>query len=396
MGFHRGMKTIRSCSLLLAALLLLLLTANLGGAKSATSKKEYLVYVGTYTQGESKGIYVFRFDPAKGRLTPLGLAAATANASFLAVDPSQHFLYATNEIEDYQGRKSGGISAFTIDRETGKLTFLNEVPSGGTDPCHLVVDKTGKYVLVANYGNGSVAVLPIMAGGRLGEASTVIQHTGSGVNPERQKGPHAHSMNLSPDNHFAFAADLGLDKLFVYSFDSASGALASYNPPFAKVNPGAGPRHFVFHPSGDYAYVINELQSTITAFSYEPAFGVLHEMQTISTLPKGFMGANTDAELEMHPSGKFLYGSNRGHNTIAVFAIDVRTGELRLIADTPTRGTTPRSFEIDPTGAYLIAANADSNTLVPFRIDSKTGRLTPTGQVLETPIPVCVKFVAVE
>ncbi len=374
----------------------LLLTLSAQGAEKVAAKAEYLIYVGTYTAQKSKGVYAYRFDGATGQLTSIGLVAETTQPSFLAVHPSRRFLYAVNEIADYEGRKSGAVSAFAIDRRSGKLTFLNEVSSRGTDPCYVSLDKTGKYVLVANYSGGSVAMFPVLEDGRLGEASAFVQHVGSSVNRERQEGPHAHSINLSPDNRFAIAADLGLDEMLIYRFDPTKGSLAPNDPPFAKVNPGAGPRHFAFHPSGRSAYVINEMQSTVTAFSYDAARGVLRVLQTISTLPKDFAGHSDTAEVQVHPSGKFLYGSNRGHDSIAVFAIDSGKGTLTPVAHVPTQGKTPRNFGIDPTGSYLFAANQDSDNIVVFRIDAKTGRLTPTGQVLEVPTPVCVKFVAIE
>jgi 6-phosphogluconolactonase len=241
-----------------------------------------------------------------------------------------------------------------------------------------------------------VAVFRVLKDGRLGEASAFVQHVGSSVNPERQKEPHAHSINLSPDNRFAIAADLGLDRLLVYRFDAAKGTLAANTPAFAKVNPGSGPRHLAFHPSGRFAYVISEMQSTVSAFAYDTAGGVLRELQTTSTLPKDFSGENDTAEVQVHLSGKFLYGSNRGHDSIAVFAIDAAQGTLTSIERVPTQGKMPRNFGIDPTGSYLWAANQGSDNLVVFRIDPQTGRLTPTGQVLEVASPVCVKFVAVE
>jgi 6-phosphogluconolactonase len=301
-----------------------------------------------------------------------------------------------NEISQYEGRSSGGVSAFAIDHGTGKLTFLNEVPSGGAIPAHAVVDKTGRYVLVANYGGGSVAVFPILKDGRLGEASAFVRHSGASINPQRQEGPHAHSIYLSPDNRFAICADLGLDEVLVYRFDSEHGTLAPNNPPFAKVNPGAGPRHFAFHPSGKFGYVIDEIQSTVNVFSYEPASGTLHLLQTISTLPKDFEGESTAAEVQVHPSGKFLYGSNRGHDSIAMFAINNRKGTLTPIGYALTLGKTPRNFAVDPTGSYLFAANQGSDNIVQFRIDPNNGRLTPTGQVLEVPSPACVTFVPIE
>lgn len=392
------MKTIRFllgfATLLACVTLPCCLGAGEGSALSA--KGEYLVYIGTYTQKNSKGIYAYRFEATTERFTALGLVAETTNPSFLAVHPGRRFLYAVNEIGNYAGSNSGGVSSFAIDRETGKLTFLNEVASGGADPCYVALDETGKYVLVANYTGGSVAVFPVVEGGRLGKASAFVQHAGSGVNPQRQEGPHAHSINMSPGNRFAIAADLGLDELLVYRFDPAKGALAPNDPPFARVNPGAGPRHFDFHPYGKFAYAINEMQSTVTALSYDRVRGVLQPLQTVSTLPKDFKGSSDAAEIQVHPLGRFLYGSNRGHDSIAVFAIDAEKGTLTPVAYVPTQGKTPRNFAIERTGSYLFAANQDSNNVVIFRIDPKTGRLTPTGQVLDVPSPVCVTFVEID
>jgi 6-phosphogluconolactonase len=276
------------------------------------------------------------------------------------------------------------------------LTFLNRVSSGGAGPCHLVVDKTGKNVLVVNYGSGSTAVLPLEADGRLKEASSFVQHQGSSIDKKRQQGPHAHSVNLSADNRFAMVADLGLDQVLVYRFDAAKGSITPNEPPFAAVKPGSGPRHFAFHPGGKFAYVINEMASTVTAFTYDAARGVLKETQTITTLPADFSGVNHTAEVQVHPSGKFVYGSNRGHNSIAVFTVDVKKGTLTSVEQVSTQGKTPRNFGIDPTGRWLLAANQDTDNVVVFRIDAKTGRLTPTGQVLEVGAPVCVKFVALK
>jgi len=376
----------------------LLLAVCAGAAAPAANKDKYLVYVGTYTEegSKSKGVYAYRFDPESAEIKPVGLAAETINPSFLAVHPNHRYLYAVNEVTTYKGQKSGAVSAFAIDRATGKLTLLNQVASKGADPCYITVDKTGKYVLVANYTGGSVAVFPVLEDGRLGEASALVQHTGHGTNPERQEGPHAHSIDLSPDNRFAIVDDLGLDESIVYRFDSAKGSLIPNGAQFGKADPGAGPRHFALHPNGHFAYVINEMQSTVSVFTYEGAAGVLRPLQTISTLPKGFTEHNDDAEIEVHPSGKFLYASNRGHDSIAVFAIDANKGTLTPIEYAPTKGKTPRSFEIDPTGSLLFAANEKSDNIVVFRIDPQTGRLTPTGQVLEVAEPVCVKFVAIE
>ncbi len=356
---------------------------------------QYLVYVGTYTGPDSKGIYAYRFDAQTGEIKPLGLAGVAQNPSFLAIHPNRKFLYAVGESAG-GGTWGGTVSAFALDRATGKLTLLNSASSGGKGPCHLVVDKTGKNLVVANYGSGAVAVLPIQADGRLSEPSSVIQHSGSSVNRARQQGPHAHSVNLSPDNRFAFVADLGLDKVLVYKFDAAKGTITPNTPPFAAIAPGSGPRHFAFHPSGKFAYVISEMGNTVTAFSYNAARGVLTSLQTISTLPQGFSGTSYCAEVVVHPSGKFLYGSNRGHNSITAFAIDPAKGTLTTIGQTPTGGKWPRNFNIDPTGAYLFAANEQSNDIFLFHIDSATGKLKPTGKKIEVSKPVCIKFLSLK
>lgn len=380
----------------LLALILGVVVAAFGREPRRNTKSSYLVYVGTYTGPTSKGIYAFHFDASSGKTTSPGVVGETANPSFLAVNRSRTHLYAVNEVGDYQGQKSGGISAFSIDRNTGKLTFLNEVASRGAGPCYVTLDKTGKYVLVANYDAGNVAVFPVLEDGRLAEASTVIQHTGHGANAERQEGPHAHEIELSPDNHFAVTSDLGLDKLLVYRFDANNGTLAVNNTPVAELAPGSGPRHFVFDPKGKFLYAISEMGGTVTAFRYDARTGMLHNLQTVSTLPKEYTGKNDSAEIEVHPSGKFLYGSNRGPDDIAVFAINRVKGTLTAIAHVPTRGKTPRNFAIDPTGRYLLAANQGSNNIVVFRIHPSSGRLTPTGQVLDVPSPVCIKFVALD
>lgn len=384
----------RRHSLLVLALLALLAPCVQG--QSSHAQGSFLVYVGTYTGPDSKGIYAFRFDPASGQSTSLGLVAETINPSFLAIDPSQHYLYAANEVGDYKGEKSGGVSAFAIDRRTGKLTFLNEVSSHGAGPCHVALDKTGKHVLVANYDGGSVAVFPVLPDGRLGEASSVVQHSGHGPNTERQEGPHAHEIQLTRDNRFAIAADLGLDELLVYRFDPVKGTLAANDPPFTKVGPGAGPRHFVFHTNGKFVYALNEMGGSVTSFAYDARAGVLHNLQTISSLPEDFKSKNESAEVVADTAGKFLYASNRGPDNIAVFAIDSATGTLKLVEHVPTRGKTPRNFAIDPTSKYLLVANEESSNMVEFRIDPKTGRLTDTGQVLKVPSPVCIVFMSAE
>jgi 6-phosphogluconolactonase len=357
-------------------------------------KTDVLVYIGTYTTGKSKGIYTSRLDAAAGTLSTPQLAGESSNPSFLAVHPTRAFLYSVNEIGNFEGKTSGAVSAFGVDRDSGALTPLNQQSSVGGGPAHLVVDAAGKNVLVANYGGGSVAVLPIGEDGRLKPSSAFVQHTGSSINPERQKQPHAHSINLDPSNRAAYVADLGLDKVLIYRYDGTKGSLVVNDPPFAAVKPGAGPRHLAFHPSGRFAYVINELHMTVTVFARDPASGGLTELQTISTLPAGqdVVKGYSTAEVQVHPSGKFLYGSNRGHDSITVFAID-EAGKLTYLQTEPTQGSTPRGFGIDPSGAYLLAANQRSDSVVVFRIDPKTGRLTATGSRIEVGSPVCVKFV---
>jgi len=371
-----------------------MIVTSIDGATQPASG-ELRFYIGTYTGAKSKGIYMSRLDLSSGKLATPELAAETASPSFLAIHPNRRFLYAVGEVANFGGKKSGAVSAFSINPETGKLTLLNQQSSVGDGPCHLVVDNAGKNVLVANYGGGSVAALPIKADGSLSEASAFIQHQGSSVNQQRQKEPHGHSINLDAANKFAFAADLGLDKVLIYKFDPTKGGLVPNDPAFAMVKPGAGPRHFAFHPKGRSAYVINEMDCTLTAFSYDPQRGELKETQTISTLPpqESVKSGYSTAEVQVHPSGKFVYGSNRGHDSIVAFAIDESTGKLTHIENEPTQGKTPRNFAIDPTGAYLLAENQGSDTIVVFRIDPATGQLNPTGNKVEAPVPVCIKFI---
>jgi 6-phosphogluconolactonase len=364
-------------------------------AKKAANMQKLWVYVGTYTgakPADSKGIYLFELDLPSGKLTPRGLAAEVNSPSFLAIHPNHRFLYAVNESDQFKGQKTGAVSAFAIDAKTGKLTLLNQQPSGGEGPCHLVVDREGKHVLAANYGGGSACVLPIGSDGKLGKATAFVQHEGSSVNKERQEKPHAHSIHLDPENHFAIVADLGLDKVMVYKYDAVKGTLKPNDPPAATVPPGSGPRHFAFHPKGKYAYAINELKSTVTAFQYDPKEGVLKPVQTVTALPKGYKKPSWTAEVQVHPSGKFLYGSNRGHNSIAVFGIDSKTGKLTPIGHQDKDIKTPRNFGMDPAGTVMLVANQDSGSIVVFRIDPKTGRLTPTETVVKVPKPVCVKM----
>ena len=375
---------------MLAALLAPMRVALAQPAAKKTSG-EYLFYVGTYTGPKSKGIYAYRFQPANGTISPLGAVGETPSPSFLAIHPNRQVLYAVNEHDGDE--KIQTVSAFAIDQATGQLAFLNKVSSRGSGPCHLVVDKTGKYVIIANYGSGSVAVLPIQKDGRLGEATAFIQHEGSSIDPARQKGPHAHCIALSPDNRFVFVADLGLDKVLIYRFNALKGTLTPNNPAFAKVKAGSGPRHLAFHPNGKFFYVNSEMGSLVTVFTYGPTAGTLREIQTVSTLPEGFSGQSTTAEIQVDRAGKFLYVSNRGHDSIAVFAINPVKGTLTPVEHVPTQGKTPRNFSLDPTGAYLLAANQNTDNTVLFRVDAKTGRLTPAGQTLtDAGSPVCIVF----
>ena len=376
----------------------LLLYSSAAAAQKRSQNKPYLVFVGTYTnKTASKGIYAYRFDPGVGKLTSLGVATESEDPSFLAVHPSGRYLYAVNEIDHFGAQKSGAVSAFSIDPKTGKLTLLNQAATQGAGPCHISLDKTGKYALVANYDGGSVAVFPIREDGSLAPASAFVQHTGSSVSKERQQSPHAHWIGTSPDNRFALAADLGLDEILVYRFNAAKGALTPNNPPYAKVNPGAGPRHLAFHPNAKFAYVLNEMESSVTAFAYKAGNGSLSSLQTISTLStlhQDYSGPKEAAEIAVHPSGKFLYASNRANiDTITTFSIDPAKGTLKVKNEYPTMGKTPRHFAIDPTGKFLLAANQESNNIVIFRIDSITGALTPTGEIAEAPAPVCITFI---
>jgi len=383
---------MQRCFLALTALSGLLLPApQVFGA-------EYFMYIGTYTnQGGSKGIYAWRFDAAAGKFTSIGLASEAQNPSFLAAHPNGRFLYAVNEISHFQRTaSSGAVSAFAIDPATGNLKLLNQQNSLGDGPCHVTLDSKGRCAIVANYNNGSIAAYPLTSGGLLNPPVGFFQHVGSGKIPRRQDGPHAHCVAVSPDDRFALVADLGMDEVLIYRLNAATAAMQVNDPKFVKVAPGSGPRHLAFHPNGRLVYLINEMGSTIITFAYDAQTGALHELQTVSTLPADYKGQNDTAEIQVHPSGKFVYGSNRGHDSIAVFAVDPKAGTLKLVENVSTQGKTPRGFSIDPTGQYLIAANQQSNNLVVFRIDQTSGRLKPTGDVLNVLTPVAVTFVPVK
>lgn len=346
-----------------------------------TASPEYLTFIGNY----GTGIPAFRLDTTSGKLTSLGTVATTPTPAWLTVAPGGKFVYAVNEQKD-------SVSAFAVDAKSGKLTPLNTVATKGKGPCHASVDHTGKALFVANYGSGSLESFPILADGSIGERASFIQNEGSGANKARQEGPHAHSANVSPDNRFLVLADLGLDKLFVFKIDPATAKLTANDPPFTSIKPGSGPRHFVFSPNAKFGYVIDEMGNTIIGFSYDKQKGTLKEIQSIGTLADDFKGENTTAEIAMSPDGKFLYGSNRGSGTVAVYSIDKTTGKLTKVQDAATGGTTIRSFGIDPTGQFLLAGLQEKNSVVEFRRDKSTGKLTLTSEKVDADTPVCVVF----
>ncbi|MBI4306524.1 MAG: lactonase family protein [Chloroflexi bacterium] len=352
-----------------------------------------LVYIGTYTRtGKSQGIYVHRVDESTGRLSEVGFTTGISDPSYLALHPNGRFLYSVSEVQEQDGRRAGSIYAYVIDPPSGKLSVLNHRPSQGTGPCYVSVEKSGKFALVANYQSGSIGAFPIGNDGRLGEASSSVQHQGSSVNKQRQQGPHAHCIVPDPSGKFVMVADLGMDKVMVYRLDLTAGKLTANHPPSISVAPGAGPRHIDFHPNGRYMYLINEIGNTITAFEYDGAKGTLKEIETMPSLPLGWTGENTTADIHVAPSGKFVYGSNRGHDSIVIYVIDGSTGKLTYVGHEPTRGKTPRNFAIDPSGTWLFAENQNSDTIHTFKIDQQTGRLTATGDIADVPSPVCMKF----
>lgn len=362
----------------------------------AEKLKELLVYVGTYTTGgKSEGIYLYRLQLSSGELRRAGVTRGVVNPSYLALERGGRRLYAVNEVTEFNGQKSGAVSAFAVDKGTSSLRFINQQPSLGGAPCYVTVSDAGRFILVANYAGGNVAVLPVGTDGSLGAAVDVKQDEGaSGVNAGRQEAPHAHCVVLDRTERHAYACDLGADKIMSYRFDAARGKLTANSTAFTRVKPGAGPRHLVFHPRAPRAYVMNELDSTVTVFAHDEPRGALREVQTVPALPASFAGANTGADIHLSPDGKFLYCSNRGHDSIAAFKVEGQTGKLSLVAHEPTRGRTPRNFAIDPTGAFLLVANQGSDNIVTFRIDQRTGKLSFTGHIAEAPSPVCLKLIA--
>jgi 6-phosphogluconolactonase len=391
------MKMTRRVLLSLCVLAVPALVWSWPGKQAGAGKGQYLAYIATYTTKQSsKGIYAYRFDSTTGQLTSLGLAAESTDPSFVAVHPNGKYLYAVNELDEFNGSKSGAVSAFAIDKKSGTLKLLNQVSTHGGGPCYVSLDKNGRFVLVANYGGGSVATFAVQDDGSLSLVKGFVQHSGSSVGKDQQ-GPHAHWIGTSPDNRFAVAADLGIDDVLIYKFDDYNGSLTPNTLPYVQTKPGSGPRHFAFHPNGKFGYVLTEIAATVTAFSYQEKTGTLAALQTVPTLPKDYSGPREAAEIAVHPSGKFLYASNRaGVDTITIFAIDPAKGTLKETGRVSTKGKTPRNFAIDPTGAFLLAANEDSGNIVVFKIDPATGGLTDTGQNVEVSSPVGIAFVAGE
>ena len=354
-----------------------------------------LLYVGTYTVGtRSEGIYLVRMDRRSGRLQRVGSVDAGANPSFLGTHPNGRCLYAVKELEQYNGQPTGAVSAFAIAKDTGALTRLNEQPSGGGAPCFVSVDKSGRVALVANYAGGSLALLPIQTNGALAPAAHVVQHTGKGPNAERQAAPHAHCILADPSNRFALAADLGADRVFVYRLDLEGRSLRHIEEGDAGLRPGAGPRHIAFHPTLPLVFVANELDSTVATLRFDAERGALSPLDTRSTVPAGWTGTNYPADIHLAASGRTLYLSNRGHNSIAVFSVAESTGggALALEQLVSTDGDWPRNFTLDPTGRWLLVANQRSDSVVVFGRDPENGRLTPTRQRIALPSPVCLRF----
>ena len=349
-------------------------------------------YVGNYGTGQEGGIYFCRLQLITGEMIIRGNISGIDNPSFLSMDASNQYLIAVNEVSEINGNPGGSVSSFKIDPENGRLTFINMQSTLGESPCHITIDRTGKFILIANYSGGNIIVFPILQDCMIGKNVEFIQHKGKSIIPDRQENPHPHSIILSPDNRYAFVPDLGLDKILIYRFDQKTGKLRSSDIPYISLKPGAGPRHFTFSQDGKFAYVINELDSTVTAFRYYPDKGKLKEIQTITTLPGDFTGTSYCADIHIHPNNLFLYGSNRGHNSISTFSIDPSKGKLKLKGFTETLGDFPRNFAIDPSGQYLLAANQRSDNIFSFRIKPETGELTPTGYKIEIPKPVCIKF----
>ncbi len=356
------------------------------------SAAEPLVFISAFASGDKAGIHAFRFDSKTGALQPLHRTTDIQNPFFLAVSPDQHFLYAINA-EKFGGPEDEFVAAYALEGRTGQLKRLNQQSARGTASWYLDVDATGRTVVVANYESGSVASLPVKEDGSLSESASFEQHSGSSIDPQRQKGPNAHSIVISPDNRFALAADLGIDKILIYQLDAAKAKLTPNEAqPFVKMQPGSGPRHISFHPNGRHVYVINELANTVTCFDYAASSGMLTERQTIATLPTGFTGTSYTADLKITPDGKYLYGTNRGHDSIASYRIG-EDGSLTLLSIDPSLGKGPQNILITPDGQWLISANMPGNSVVVFRIDATNGKIAATGTPIEMPMPSCIRWV---
>ena len=360
---------------------------------TTTTPNQVLLYIGTYTSrmnSDSEGIYAYWLDPTSGELSHAATTTNIHNPAYLSIDAERGYLYAVNEDIHEEDAERGGVSAFKIDPATGALAFLNRQSSRGRGPCYVWAEPSGEYVLVANYPSGDAAVLPIKDGGNLGESTDYIKHEGSGPNANRQEAPHAHCVVTDLENQYVFVVDLGIDRVMIYKLDHATGKLALHG--WAETPPGAGPRHLTFHPSGRFAFVVNELSSTAMVFAYDAEEGTLETLDIVSTLPEDFDGSNTCAAIHVHPSGRFVYASNRGHDSIVVLAFNEETGKFTVIAHESTQGKNPRDFTVDPNGMFLLAAHQDTHDIITFRINQQNGRLDPTGQVINVPAPVCLKW----
>jgi len=356
--------------------------------------QNHLVFVGTYTGNGSEGIYTCQLDTSTGELRKISVARNIDNPSYLAIDAERNRLYAVNELLNFGERPGGGLSAFAIQHSSGELSLINQQYSHGGAPCHLTLDDTGRYLFAVNYLGGNIVVIPISEDGALSKPTDVVAHSGSSLHPERQQSPHPHSIILDSVNDHVFVPDLGLDKVMHYRFDRENGRLFASQQPWIAAKPGSGPRHMIFHPNRRSAYVINELSSTITAYTYDSNLGTLKPFQNVSTVPEGYAGSNLAADLHVAPNGRSLYGSNRGHDSIAIYSIDQETGSLTYLNSAPTLGKRPRGFAIEPSGTFILVANQDSHNIVTFRIDHDQGTLIPTGHSLHVPSPVCLKLLS--
>lgn len=353
----------------------------------------YYVYIGTYTTGKSEGIYSFKFDPSSGSLEPLGVAAKIGTPAYLAVSRDNSLLYSIADSGLIDGKPAGAVAAFKIDKVTGALELLNQQPANSLVSCHINVDASNKYLFAANYKQGLLSVFPLKSDGSIGPILNTIHHQGTGANPERQEMPHTHFVSVTPEGKYLCAVDLGIDRIMAYELNMSNGALTFSESLTAAIEPGRGPRHMVFHPNRKFAYVVNELISSVAAMEYDSAKPGFKQLQYISTLPESFDGQSACAAIKISADGRFLYASNRGHDSIAIFSIDQNTGRLTPVDYASTLGKHPRDFEIDPTGKFLVATNMDSDSLILFSIDGESGRIKPTGTVFEVPDPICVKFV---